>query len=289
MAIQMRGRNLLFLAFLAGAFILYLVPLVTLFRFAWGNDTFSYIPLVPLVSAWLIYGNRKEIFSGSGEWSFAGVAPVVFAMLLYALWLSQRSSLSPPDALAVMALSFVCLLIGWVGIFYGVSAWRVAAFPTGFLLFMVPIPSFILDSVLLFLQRWSASAAYVLFGLTGVPLYRDGFLFHLPGLTIEVARECSGIRSSISLFLVSLLAGHLMLRTNSRKGLLTLSIVPITILKNAVRIVTLSLLAVYVDPRMMGSAVHRMGGIPFFILALVLLSGVLYLLRRGERKGTRAT
>ncbi|MGE5856185.1 MAG: archaeosortase/exosortase family protein, partial [Syntrophaceae bacterium] len=63
-----------------------------------------------------------------------------------------------------------------------------------------------------------------------------------------------------------------------------LSIVPITIVKNAVRIVTLSLLAVYVDPRILSSAAHRRGGIPIFFLALVLLGAVLWFLRRGEKK-----
>jgi exosortase/archaeosortase family protein len=77
----------------------------------------------------------------------------------------------------------------------------------------------------------------------------------------------------------------MMLRENWRKGVMTLSIIPITIVKNAVRIVTLSLLGAYVDPRILGSVAHRRGGIPIFLLALVLLGCVLWILRRGERKG----
>lgn len=257
---------------------------MSLIRFAWGKDTFSYIPLIPLVSAYYLFECRKETFSDNSRWHTAGGTLIAFSILLYALWASQWARLLPPDDLALITLSFVSMLVGGLGLFYGVGAWKSALFPIIFLLFMVPIPSFLLDKAVLFLQKWSASAAYVFFGLTGVPMYRDGFLFHLPGLTIEVAKECSGIRSSISLFLVSILAGHLMLRANWRKAILTLSIVPITIVKNAVRIVTLSLLGVYVDPRVLGSVAHRRGGIPIFFLALLLLGCVLWLLRRGEKK-----
>lgn len=284
MATQMTGKSFMFLAFVAGALIFCFTPLWSLFRFAWSNDTFSYIPLVPLVSAYFIFEYRKKIFLDGERWHPAGFVPIAFAILLYALGSSQADRLAELDYQALMALSFISLLVGSLGLFYGGGAWRAGWFPIFFLLFIVPVPPVILDRIVSFLQKWSADVAYVFFGVTGVPMYRDGFFFHLPGVTVEVAKECSGIRSSISLFLVSLLAGHLMLRERWRKGVLTLSIIPITIVKNAVRIVMLSLVAAYVDPGILGSIAHRRGGIPIFGLALVLLASVLWILRRGERK-----
>ena len=283
-----RGRSFLFLTFLVGSFLLYREPLSSLFRFAWGSDTFSYIPLIPLVSAYFLFESRKQIFSDSSRWHLAGGASILFAILLYAFRATQGGLLSPLDDLAVMALSFVSLLVGGLGLFYGVGAWKAAAFPLVIMLFIVPIPTVLLDRIVSFLQAWSADVSFLFFRLTEVPVYRDGFDFHLPGLTIQVAKECSGIRSSISLFLVSFLAGHLMLREKWRKGVLTLSIIPITVVKNAVRIVTLTLLSMYVDPNILGSVAHRRGGIPIFALALVLLGCVLWILRRGEKKGSES-
>jgi exosortase len=279
-----KGRTLVPLAFLAGSVIAYLAPLRSLFSFAWNDDTFSYIPLVPLISAYFLYERRREIFVRSDRLDPGGAVLIILAILLYAFEARESSGLSRLDSFSVMALSFVLLLVGGMGLFYGTRVWKAGRFASLFLLFMAPIPFFLLDKVVLFLQRWSADAAYALFRVTGVPVYREGFVFHLPGLSVEVAKQCSGIRSSISLLLVSLLAGHLMLRDSWRKGALVLAIVPITIVKNAVRIVTLTLLGVYVDPRVLGSIAHRRGGIPIFFLALVLLGGVLWLLRRGERK-----
>ena len=100
-----------------------------------------------------------------------------------------------------------------------------------------------------------------------------------------MAKQCGGIRSSLVLFIVSILAGHLFLVSWKRKILLSLFVLPITIVKNSIRIVTLSLLGAYVDPRILDSAAHRRGGIPFFVVALSLLGIVLWLLRRSECKG----
>jgi exosortase/archaeosortase family protein len=65
---------------------------------------------------------------------------------------------------------------------------------------------------------------------------------------------------------------------------LIIAIFPITILKNGLRIVTLTLLGNYVDVRILGSELHKSGGIPFFMVALVLLAPVLWVLRKSEKK-----
>jgi exosortase len=150
---------------------------------------------------------------------------------------------------------------------------------------MVPVPGLIIDTIILLLQKGSAEVAYTFLKLTGIPVFREGFIFHLPGISIEVARECSGIRSSIALLITSLMAGHLFLKTGSRKIILSLSIFPIAIVKNGLRIVTLSLLTVYVDERIISSPLHHKGGIVFFIPGLLILWLILWLLRKSEKRG----
>src|SRR5207244_11592806 len=107
--------------------------------------------------------------------------------------------------------------------------------------------------------------------------------FALPGVTIEVAKECSGIRSSLALLVTSLLAGHLFLRSGWRKSVLVLAILPLLVVKNGIRIVTLSLLSIYVDPGFLTGSLHHEGGIIFFLLALILLAPVLWFLQRLKR------
>jgi exosortase/archaeosortase family protein len=86
------------------------------------------------------------------------------------------------------------------------------------------------------------------------------------------------------MLILSLLAGYLLLKTQWKRLALVLVAIPVMIFKNAIRIATLSLLANYVDTAIIESRLHREGGIPFFIVALVLIYPILTLLIKTERR-----
>jgi exosortase len=179
----------------------------------------------------------------------------------------------------------------WMSAFilcYGLRAFRAGLFPLLLLLAMVPIPDVVLEHMIEWLQTGSAEVSYVIFDLVGIPVFRTGFTLALPGLTIEVAKECSGIRSSLAMLLISLLIGHLALRRAWTKAVLVLATVPLLIVKNGIRIVTLSVLSIYVDPRFLSGDLHQRGGVVFFALALLLLVPVLKVLQHSERDAAPA-
>jgi exosortase len=241
--------------------------------------------LIPLISGYFIYLARKKIFSDIGYSFNTGIILIAFGILLYFIGITQGGGFNQNDYLSLITLSLVMLWIGGFVFLYGIYSFRQASFPLLFLVFMIPIPNLLADNIIYLLQIASAEVSYGFFKLTGVPIYREGLIFHLPGVSVEVAEQCSGIRSSIALFITSILAGHLFLKTGWKKVVLSLSIFPITIFKNGVRIVTLSLLGAYVDKSFLtDSMLHRRGGIPFFLFALLLLLPVLWLLRRSEKK-----
>jgi len=132
------------------------------------------------------------------------------------------------------------------------------------------------------LQSGSAELSDALFKLAGVPFFRTDFLFALPGVTIEIAKECSGIRSSLALLITSLLAGYVCLQSAWTRMILILVTFPLLIVKNGIRIVTLSTLAIYADPSFLTGKLHSQGGFVFFLLALAILAPVLWLLQRAE-------
>jgi exosortase C (VPDSG-CTERM-specific) len=159
-----------------------------------------------------------------------------------------------------------------------------AAFPVAFLIFMVPLPDVA--------EHWleaasvvaSADAAALFFKLTGTPLLRDGAILALPGITLEVAKECSGIRSSWVLLITSLLASHLFLHSPWRRIVLVAFVIPLGIVRNAFRILVIGLLCVHIGPHMIDSIIHRRGGPVFFALSLVPLFLLLEWLRRQEQR-----
>ena len=173
-------------------------------------------------------------------------------------------SFNQGDYLSLVTFSAWLVWMGVFILFYGRQALKRAVFPLFFLLFLIPIPSAVTQATVQFLQRGSAEAANILFYLVGIPAVRDGYVFHLPGLSIEVAENCSGIRSSIALVITSVIAGKLLLQKRWTRSLAVISINPIAILKNGIRIVTLSFLGVYIDERIFVGDLHKKGGIFFW-------------------------
>ena len=87
----------------------------------------------------------------------------------------------------------------------------------------------------------------ILFTMAGIPVTQDGTVLAIPGLTLEVAKECSSIRSSSMLVVTTMVMAHLLLRSFWGKALVTLAAIPLSIAKNGLRIFILSVLGVYVD------------------------------------------
>jgi exosortase len=258
-------------------------PLGLLISFSLQREEYSHILLVPLVSVALFFLGRRRIFTHvETEWG-AGLGLLVVGTLSYWIGHQHAASLSENDRLVVAMLPAVVILVGAFVLCYGIRAFRMGLFPVLFLFLMVPFPDVFLHQVIFWLQSWSAEVSYAVFELLGVPVFRTGFIFALPGLTIEVSEECSGIRSSMALLVTSLVVGHVVLRSGWRRAVLTVAILPMVIVKNAIRIVTLSLLSIYVDPSFITGRLHREGGIVFFLLAVMILAPFLWLLQKSEQ------
>jgi exosortase len=273
----------------------YFSPIGALAKLVFENETYSHISLIPLVSLFLLVIQRKSIVAGAGRKPAAGFAVCAGGLVLYGLATLLREHLGRPDFrnqdvpndyLALCMAGWVAWVIGSFIAVYGMHAFKKARFALLFLVFAIPIPVFVLEGIVSVLQHASAEAADIVFRLTGAPYHRIGLVFEFPNVTIRVAEECSGIRSSLSLFILSIITGYLFLRTFSRRAVLALAIFPITVVKNAFRIVTITLLANYVDLRFLTNHwIHRSGGIPFFAVAMAMFIPLVWALRRTEAPG----
>jgi exosortase len=183
--------------------------------------------------------------------------------------------------------AIVLFLVGSFISFYGPEGFRISIAPWCFLSLVVPLPASLLNRLVVFMQEESANVASIFFQFIGIPAFRNGVRFSLPGIDIEIAQQCSGIRSAIALVLANSLAAHMMLRSYAKKTFVTLLSVPFVICKNAIRIVTLSWLGVYVDRDFLYGKLHRNSGLVFSVLDVVALIAVLTVLQRSE--GTSRT
>ena len=283
---SLTGRNVScgFVASMLASLVIFWAPLHRLLEFATTNSEFSYIPLIPAISAFLIVMRRHRIFGDSNPNPSAGGMIVGVGILLFSLgrFFPQVTS---GNRLSLTALAIVATWWGLFVLCYGTQAAQMALLPLCLLLFVIPVPQRAMSAVITFLQHGSAVLSYYLFRAIGVAAFRDGMIIALPGLQIEVAPECSGIRSSVSLLILTLAGANLYLRSGLNKVLLVLVLVPLAILKNAIRIVTLSTLALYVDPSFLTGSLHHEGGILFFLITVVILVPIIFVIRRSERTG----
>ncbi|HQK99600.1 MAG TPA: exosortase/archaeosortase family protein [Smithellaceae bacterium] len=276
-------RNGLFLIFAAVAFVAAYMP-ITALRASGRSEYYSHIPLIPLVSLYLLLIRRKQIAACAVYAVRCGIPVLAAALALFGAGQLWAAALDKNNFASLIAFSVLVFVHGGFILTYGLKAYRIALFPLLFLLFMIPIPSAVMDGIIYLLQAGSTEFTNLLFWISGVPYMRDGFVFHLPQVSVEVAKQCSGIRSSLALFITALLAGHLFLKTWWKVAILAAAAVLIAMFKNGIRIITLSLLGNYVDVRILESSLHREGGIPFFIVALLLLAPVLFFLRKTEKE-----
>jgi len=286
-------RNVLFVLLCMLAFIMAYLSIKTLYYASSNREYYSHIILIPLVSLYLLYQERRSIFKDGHrehgpryDWK-VGAPLLLGAVLLYFGGQFFGTQFNKNDLTSIIALSAVVFIYSAFVLCYGVQAFKDALFPLLFLIFMIPIPSAVMDGIIYALQMGSTEFTNVLLMASGVPFLRDGTVFHLPSISVEVAPQCSGIRSALALFITATVAGHLFLRTGWKKVVLALVAIPIAMFKNGIRIVSLTLLGAYVDPRILQSSLHREGGIPFFIVALLLLAPVLYGLRKSDGLGFR--
>jgi exosortase len=245
--------------------------------------------LIPFISVFLIYLRRAEVFAKQATPCYAGTLPILIGLAMYG-----AAEKIGPDSMQVvspsLSVSIIGFLIACVGGFLFVYGWppfQAALFPLGFLLLMVPMPSLMLSQIIYALQRGSSDAAAVILRGFGVPFFREGLVFQLPGVAIEVAEQCSGIRSSVALFITTLLAAQLTLRSNWRKLALCALVIPVAIFKNGLRIATISVLSVYVNRDFLYGRLHHSGGFVFFTLGLLVLWGALRLLQLRDSPSVR--
>ena len=275
------GGGVGYLVVLTLAFI---QPLTRLASFAAGSDLNSHILLVPFITGYLLYIQRgrgpvayRSSISGTATTGGIGLA-------LLASGIAWRGSLSVNDGLALAALAFVSFVVAGGFLFLGARWMAASAFPVAFLIFMVPLP----DAAVKWLENASmlasAEAAALFFNAAGTPMVRHGTVFELQGIALQVARECSGIRSSWVLFIAGLLASHLFLRTRWRRIVLVAFVIPLGILRNGFRVFVIGLLCVHIGPYMIDSMIHRQGGPFFFALSLVPLYLLMWWLRRQEQR-----
>ncbi len=249
---------------------------------AFRNDEYTHILLVlPVCVSLLFLELRSSWRKSAWDFRFSSVllgSAVLVAVCAHALlrWMHQDVHL---------AGEMLAVVLFWAGMFllcFGIEASSSALFPLLLLLALIPLPQCIMDPLIASLQEGSAWSAHALFAVCGIPAIQKGVQIAIPGVTIQVAEECSSIRSSSMLLATAIILGQFMLHTFWRKAVVAAIAVPLSIAKNGLRIFIIAALGTRVDPGFLTGRLHRQGGILFFVIALAFVFGAIWIFRRGE-------
>jgi exosortase len=270
-----------FLAWVVLTMFAWSPALFTLVRTAVQDENYSYTLLVLGVSVALLCFERWPLPIDRSP------SPVALCLAASALaaaaWLNFRASLLPGGfALTVSVVLWLASILAVFAYIYGWNGFWQLRFPFLFSLLAAPLPVRAISWVTVILQWGSADAAHFLFKLFGVPVVRDGLVFSFSNIEIEVAQQCSSIRSSTILVVTTVVIAQLFLKSRRSKWIAVLISLPVAILKNGIRIFTLSALGEYVSTGWLDSPLHHQGGVIFLALGLGIMFGVIWVLGRFE-------
>jgi len=253
-----------------GLLVLYVPTYWMLAHGLWNSEEQAHGPIVLVVALFLIW-QRRAVFSGD-----AGVLPtraevatgwalLVIGLLAYALGRSQ-------DILLFEVGSQIPVILGALLITLGTRAARALWFALFFLIFMIPLPGFIVDAATGPLKQYiSVIAEHVLYA-AGYPIARSGVMLTVGPYQLLVADACSGLHSMFSLSAMGLLYLYLMQRTSIMRNLIIMAaILPIAFAANVVRVMVLVLVTYHLGDEAGQGFLHGFAGIMLFVIGLLFL------------------
>ena len=262
-------------------------PLRELVRFAAHSELYSHIFLIPVISLYLVWTNRKTLPVGKSSFAVSLIAYVP-ALILVGLFFANPTAAFwkvKSNYLSVFTTAMMLTCIGNLLLLLGVDFVRAALFPTLFLLAAAPFPETVLDGTrnifptLIRLDR----RHYV--RITDTTVLHDGLFFQLPGITLQVAQECSGIHSSLVLMLTSFDRRLLFfLNTTVAARCWRFSSSRSASFGMPSAFSSLASFACMSVPDMINSYIHHHGGPIFFAISLVPFFILLHYLRKLDRR-----
>jgi len=207
-------------------------------RYIERNTYYSYALLVPFVAALLIASKVQGLKRMKRAYSYAGVLMIVAALAMrYADHAILHTSI-------VSGISIVIALIGVVYLFWGKTIGREVVAPLSILVFMVPIPKESLVPIVSYMQHLSIKCSIAVISFMRVPIVMTENTLYLSSGTIAIDSNWGGMRYLVTLIMVSVLVAYMHNESAMiRKAVLVMSAVPIVILANIVRLITIIMLS----------------------------------------------
>src|SRR5262245_58569612 len=246
--------------------VLYIPTYWEFAREVWTQDEHAHEPLVLAIAFWLAWAARSFIvFAPSAGTRILGSLSLAFGLMAYVVGRTQDILLLEIGSQIPVFLGIVLLIWGWGGL---MALW----FPLLYLLFMLPLPSFIVDALTSPLKQQVSVIAENILHAVGYPIARSGVVLSIGPYELLVADACSGLHSLISMSAMGLLyiylTGH---ESRVRNAILIAAVLPIGFLANVMRVIVLVLVTYHFGDEAGQGFIHNSAGIVLFVVGLLIL------------------
>lgn len=259
---------------LLGLLVMYLPTYYSLAATLWNTEEQAHGPMILIVVLYLIWRQRRHLLAEAAGRTrrAAGSLIMLFGLLLFVFGRSQ-------DIMMFDIGSQIPVLIGILLITRGVPSVKALWFPIFFIVFMIPLPGFVVDAVTGPLKQFVSELTEAVLYQAGYPIARSGVILTIGQYELLVADACSGMNSLFSLSAMCLLYLYLMRNASwLRNAIIMASIIPIAVFANIVRVIILVLVTYHFGDEAGQGFIHGFAGVLLFIislLALVAFDGVL--------------
>lgn len=254
------------LALLVGLGALAIPTILSLGEQTWTTELGAHGPIVLAVGAWLLARGltaAKPLFA-PGSLVVSGLVLIVSL----AFYIFGRAFDFITFEAAGLYGAGVAVLYSRVGLKALVNTW----FPVAYLAFLIPPPHSLMDRITAPLKQFVSWAAMSVLSAGGVPVSREGVTIYVGSYRLLVEDACSGMNSIVGLIAVSLLYIYLLRGSNLRySALLTATTIPIAVLGNIIRIMTLILLTYFGGDELAQGFLHMTAGLFLFAIDLILV------------------
>ncbi len=244
---------------------LYHSVIAELFQAWMKNDYYNHGFLIPLISGYLVFRSRGRLKAAVIRPSRYGMVFAGFGMLI--LFVDRYAS----KMVFFSSVGMLLFIMGGVLLILGKEHLRILLFPILSLILMAPIPPVVFNKLFIPLQLMASKIGQITLELLGIPVLREGIHLHLAPFSVTVDKSCSSMHSLIALSALSLVIAYIMADSLKRRALIVASSIPLAILANGLRLVLITLLALWLGKGVFDSFFHPLSGKLFFLLSLSIL------------------
>lgn len=220
--------------------------------------------LVPLISLYFVWSERGKLNQIALASSSIGAVLLVICLIIYVVSYAGDIAFT---ARLMMVFSLFCIIL----FNFGFDIVRLLLFPLLFLLFMIPIPVSFIEKISIPMQLFASSASAYFIKLLSIPVYQEGNILYFSQTQLEVAQACSGLRSIVSLIMLSVIFAYLFPKSMIKKLILLMSAIPIALFANIARVTGTGILSHFYGSVMARGFLHDLSGLIVFVFGFMAL------------------